>query len=71
MEKEARLAFLNADLNIDGEGNFEVQNDAEEQVEPGTGTYGKAKPSLLDELKLHSNDTEHTPSKSKSIGRDI
>jgi len=27
LEKEARLALLNADLNIDGEGGFDVLND--------------------------------------------
>jgi hypothetical protein len=33
-EKEARLALLNADLNIDGDGEFDVLNDADERDEP-------------------------------------
>jgi len=39
-EKEARLALLNADLNIDGNGGFDVMNDAdtrsenEDEIEP-------------------------------------
>jgi len=32
-EKENRLAFLNAELNIDGEGGFDVMNDADERTE--------------------------------------
>jgi hypothetical protein len=32
-EKEARLALLNADLNIDGDGNFDVANDPRERDE--------------------------------------
>ena len=32
-EKEARLALLNADLNIDGDGGFDVTNDLEEHDE--------------------------------------
>jgi hypothetical protein len=102
-EKSARLALLNADLNIDGDGGFDVVNDSQEQneselensedgrdddgddtrsevprqsytltnpgmtftyggesaatsatnrnAEPRTGTYGKAKPSILDGIR--------------------
>jgi hypothetical protein len=32
-EKEARLALLNADLNIDGDGDLDVQNDTENRDE--------------------------------------
>jgi hypothetical protein len=31
-EMEARLALLNADLNIDGDGGFDVENDADERT---------------------------------------
>jgi hypothetical protein len=31
-EMEARLALLNADLNIDGDGGFDVENDADERA---------------------------------------
>jgi hypothetical protein len=90
--KEAWLALLNSDLNIDGDGGMDVMNDTEnrnaddftelvgtaldemgveysrdynpkpeqdeqedddreEQDEPRTGTYGKAKPSILTDLE--------------------
>ncbi|MCL2775805.1 MAG: helicase [Oscillospiraceae bacterium] len=32
-EKEARLALLNADLNIDGDGGFDVMNDTDSRTE--------------------------------------
>jgi hypothetical protein len=40
-EKESRLALLNADLNIDGDGGFEILNDGEnhdEKAAPGSET---------------------------------
>jgi hypothetical protein len=36
-EKSARLALLNADLNIDGDGGFDVENDAQEKNESEHG----------------------------------
>jgi hypothetical protein len=36
-EKSARLALLNADLNIDGDGGFDVENDSQEQSESEHG----------------------------------
>jgi hypothetical protein len=89
--KSSRLALLNSDLNIDGDGDFDVINDSENRNEteserdeqdvasdderdeqdeprnaksyelvgtpptfnygePRTGTYGKARPSILDDL---------------------
>jgi hypothetical protein len=96
-EKEARLALLNADLNIDGDGDFDVINDTDRRDEseqepdeqdedsdderdeqdeprsakpyelvgtpptfnygePHTGTYGKSKPSILDDIRsINSN----------------
>jgi hypothetical protein len=36
-DKEARLALLNADLNIDGDGGFDVLNDDENRGEPDGG----------------------------------
>jgi predicted nucleic acid-binding Zn-ribbon protein len=41
-EKEARLALLNADLNIDGDGNFDVINDFESRDEPEDEAEDKA-----------------------------
>jgi hypothetical protein len=35
-EKEARLALLNADLNIDGNGGFDVMNDTDSRDESAT-----------------------------------
>jgi N12 class adenine-specific DNA methylase len=118
-EKEARLALLNADLNIDGDGGFDVINDADTRVEEteqadnepdesheengepeqdesepsgqsaprphttagtttvtygerGTGTYGKAKPSILDDLESFKSDKK-LPMQvgNKSAGIDI
>jgi hypothetical protein len=101
-EKEERLVKLNADLNIDGDGDLDVLNDPEnredseqeqqgddEREEPSdnpmystageserrtdyseqrTGTYGKAKPSLLDDLRNYNstkqNSVPSVPSKS-------
>jgi N12 class adenine-specific DNA methylase len=75
--KEKRLASLNIELNIDGDGDMGIINDTEsreeterrqgeqdghdrdeetdaeldEDDEPRTGTYGKGKPSILDDLE--------------------
>jgi len=89
--KQARLALLNADLNIDGDGGFEIEGDSEfgeekpevsdtaydrdedadeyDEYEPHgesryappreerqTGTYGKAPPSILDDIRSISVD---------------
>jgi len=43
-EKEARLALLNADLNIDGNGGFDVVNDSDNRVE----TDGEIEPDIDD-----------------------
>jgi len=37
-EKEARLALLNADLNIDGDGGFDVMNDTDSRTENAVET---------------------------------
>jgi len=64
-EKEARLATLNAELNIDGDGGLDVLNDTDsrEEQEPTTDAghragYGasresakSARPSILDDLR--------------------
>ena len=93
-EKEARLALLNADLNIDGDGGFDVINDTESHDDSRddtddepmhsteqsvsrfaehterTGTYGKSKPSILDDLRTYSakpNPSVGSEAKSNSI----
>ena len=51
-EKEARLALLNADLNIDGDGDMDVMNDTENRDipdevfddEPDGEAYGENEP---------------------------
>jgi hypothetical protein len=105
-EKEARLALLNADLNIDGDGGFDVENDTDDRDEAGqeqgdgngrdyiddrsarqatggireyaqetelrTGTYGKSKPSLLDDLRSYSANKQNSePGGTKQPGREI
>jgi hypothetical protein len=115
--KEARLALLNSDLNIDGDGGLEIEGDAEisdenpEQAEsvrerdedtdevvdedepprespqygtlnesrysqpsevPRTGTYGKALPSILDDVRsIKSELKPPAPGGSKSAEIDI
>jgi hypothetical protein len=62
LDKEARLAELNAELNIDDRGSeritMTVTNDEEnedfEEDEPQYA-YGKRKPSILDNLKNYSS----------------
>jgi hypothetical protein len=96
--KEARLALLNADLNIDGDGGFDVINDTENRedsdreqpgdddldepdepayiprrsdyVEQRTGTYGKSKPSILDDLRTY-NATQKPPAQGDAKSNDI
>jgi hypothetical protein len=46
--KESRLALLNADLNIDGEGGFDVINDTEPHAETES-----------EQLQDYRNDDEH------------
>jgi hypothetical protein len=109
-EKEARLALLNADLNIDGDGGMEVLNDAENRDsgeqdsdteqdfdddepeqeatsrpythtgtpptfsygEQRTGTYGKSKPSLLDDIRNYNSERRPpAPGGGKSAEIDI
>lgn len=43
-EKEARLAILNADLNIDGDSNLEAENDAGSRNEPQSDFYDEDEP---------------------------
>jgi len=62
-EKETRLALLNAELNIDGDGGFDVMNDEDNREEPETESEQenvadyqnefdkKVKPSFLDEIR--------------------
>ncbi len=50
VEKEARLALLNAELNIDGEGGFDVENDADE--------HASAEESELDDTEYDIRDDE-------------
>jgi hypothetical protein len=115
--KEARLALLNSDLNIDGDGGFEIEGDTEISGEkpeaaesaderdedfdeepdedepqngrptygtinefrysppseaPRTGTYGKALPSILDDIRSINADLKPpAPGGSKSAEIDI
>jgi hypothetical protein len=105
-EKEARLALLNADLNIDGDGDFDIVNDPENRddddeppsssigpqntgvtvaynnshdassvedcdTESRTGTYGKAKPSVLGGIRSFNsgqfNNAPKTASEQRSV----
>ena len=104
--KEARLALLNSDLNIDGDGGFDVINDTENREKPGekpavdddaepeqrenssyaaagsaarrsdsveqrTGTYGKSKPSILDDLRTYDTKQKPPVQGAKSSGIDL
>ena len=71
-EKEARLALLNADLNIDGDGGFELMNDTderddididpddeiEEEYDPMAVSAKSARPSLLEGIRSYSADRQ-------------
>ncbi len=97
-EKESRLALLNSDLNIDGDGGMDVINDAENREvekpetdirraeenvsdyrprysdaeEQRTGTYGKARPSILTDLDTMSKSVRPPlPGGGKSAEIDI
>jgi hypothetical protein len=57
-QKEARLALLNADLNIDDRGNggdLDVINDTDDRNAPEIRAAAKKKPSVLDEIRTFDN----------------
>ena len=70
--KEARLALLNADLNIDGDGDMDVENDIESRdddvefdrdevfdFEPvRAASYAKARPSIMESLHRYEGDKQ-------------
>jgi len=84
-EKEARLALLNAELNIEGDGGLDVQGDTDtlEEMEPvDSGEYAakyepqrvsakSVRPSFLDEIRSYHADRQPPASGKKKPGRDI
>jgi hypothetical protein len=81
LEKEARLALLNSDLNIDGDGGLDVINDTENRdeeprgnanihEEPRTGTYGKIAPTFLDNIRnFSSHKRENLPPNAETLSK--
>jgi hypothetical protein len=66
-EKEARLALLNADLNIDGDGGFDVMNDTDSRDEAEPEIDGdeyerqpysakSTKPPILDAIRSYNSE---------------
>jgi hypothetical protein len=84
-EKETRLALLNADLNIDGDGGLDVMNDPEvrsdmeespdddyDYAETRQAVVAKGRMSLLDGIRRHNGDTPTAAQgKGKSAELDI
>jgi hypothetical protein len=64
-EKEARLALLNADLNIDGDGDFDVENDAESR------DYDETDVTDADENSLEESDDDDKPYNPQNPGMSI
>ncbi len=69
-EKEARLALLNADLNIEGAGGMDVENDPDSREEPGEMIISlayqpdsvrmkSARPSILESLRSFDAEKKH------------
>jgi len=71
--KEARLALVNADLNIDGNGGLDVKNDPDEyretlaDMEPVTASAKGAKPSLSEKIEAYkANKPEGVPDRNRA-----
>ena len=64
--KEARLALLNADLNIDGDGGFDVLNDTDTREEPSLSqeddeSYGDERDDDYDEYAVEDEYEYESP----------